>query len=74
MINRVQIILGEIEKELLNRSFLKNFGLTRKRIVDLTGDDRFKEQLVVMVNENKYHCKDVFKLLSPTVIFLPALM
>ena len=65
MINRVQIILGEIEKELLNRSFLKNFGLTRKKIVDLTGDDRFKEQLVVMVNENKYHCKDVFKLLSP---------
>ncbi len=65
MINRVQVILGEIEKELLNRSFLKNFGLTRKKIVDLTGDDRFKEQLTLMIGENKYHCVDVFNLMAP---------
>ncbi|GAB6106268.1 cytidyltransferase [Fusibacter bizertensis] len=65
MINRVQVVIGEIEKELLNRSFLKNFNLTRKKIVDLTGDDRFKEQLTLMIEENKYHCKDVLNLLSP---------
>ncbi|OJV66058.1 MAG: hypothetical protein BGO41_09005 [Clostridiales bacterium 38-18] len=65
MINRIQAITVELEKELLNRSFLKNFGITRKLIIDLTSDDRFKEQLKSMMDNNIYSCQAVFELLLP---------
>ena len=65
MINRIQAITVELEKELLNRSFLKNFGITRKAIIDLTSDERFKEQLKSMMDNNLYSCQAVFELLLP---------
>ncbi|HSN67049.1 MAG TPA: cytidyltransferase, partial [Fusibacter sp.] len=56
-------ILTEIEKELLNRSFLKNVRVTRKFVVDIIGDDGFREELSLIIHHNKFHCYDVYTLM-----------
>lgn len=38
--------------------------MTRKYMVDVIGDDQFKEKIQSMVKLNKYHCFDVYDLLS----------
>ncbi len=58
-------ILADIERELLNRSFLKNIHVTRKFVVDIIGDDVFRDRLSIMIQENKYHCFDVYELTRP---------
>ena len=59
------LILNEIERELLNRPFLKASKISRKSIVDVIGDDQFKYKLSHMLKENDFHSKTVFDLLAP---------
>jgi len=58
-------ILAEIEKELLNRTFLKNIHVSRKFVVDIIGDDLFRETLSIMLRQNKFHAIDVYDLIYP---------
>ena len=59
------LILNEIEKELLNRPFLKTSQLTRKTIVDVIGDESFRYKLMDMIEKKDFHCQTIFELLSP---------
>ncbi len=56
-------ILAEIERELLNRSFLKNVHISRKFVVDIIGDDGFRDELSALIHQNKFHCFDVYALM-----------
>ncbi len=58
-------IYSEIERELLNRNFLKRVGLPRKILAEYLKSERFKEQVRVHVQHKKFHCKDVYDLLCP---------
>ena len=65
MVDFTAQILAEIERELLNRTFLKNVHVTRKFVVDIIGDDGFRDQLSMMIHQNKFHSYDVYELMRP---------
>lgn len=65
MPNLINQIHGEIERELLNREFLKKVKVTRKNMVRVIGSEHFKESLVTMLENHAFHCNDVFNLMAP---------
>lgn len=71
MPNLTNQVYGEIERELLNRDFLKRVKVTRKVMSYIIGDDVFKSKLAKMIKNQNYHCNDVFNLLAPFFETLP---
>jgi len=67
-------MMVEIEKELLNRSFLKNVGLTRKEMVDFIGDEQFRENIATILRNKLFHCFDVYELMQPFFDHFPVKM
>lgn len=65
MPNVMSQVYSEIEKELLNKEFLKQVKVTRKNMVRLIGSEQFKETLAKMIKDHSFHCNDVFALMSP---------
>ena len=59
----VEAVFREIEKELLSRSFIKRFEVDRKRIWSYLSTAIFRSTLEKMIQEERYHSKDVYHLL-----------
>ena len=65
MMNYLNQLMNEIEKELTNRVFMKSIKMTRKSVMNVVGDDVFKDKLNGMIREGRFHCSDVYDLMSP---------
>lgn len=64
-------IYREIEKELLNKWFIKKFQLDRKRLWSFLSTAHYKNTLETMLQKEKFHCKDVFHLLKGFIEHYP---
>ncbi len=60
----IESVFRSIEKELLNRAFIKRFSVDRKRVWTYLSTSVFRSALEQMIQNNRYHSKDVYALLK----------
>ncbi|MDW7662525.1 MAG: cytidyltransferase, partial [Bacillota bacterium] len=64
-------IFRQVAKELLNRNFIRKFGIDRKIVSEIISTVRFKDQIEKMLLEEKYDSKDVYDLMADLIDVYP---
>ena len=64
-------IFRQVAKELLNRNFIRKFGIDRKIVSDIISTVKFKDQIENMLLEEKYDSKDVYDLMADLINVYP---
>jgi nicotinic acid mononucleotide adenylyltransferase len=70
MQNSVKTFMSEIKHELFNRRFLKRLGLDRDVLEAFMRSDHFKNEVADMLENKRFHAKDVFFLMEPLIPML----
>ena len=67
MLNRMEQFVEEIEKEILNRSFLKKYNFERKLIDEFLLGDHFNQMVHEIIENEQFHSKVVFDMIEPLI-------
>ncbi|MBF4692777.1 cytidyltransferase [Fusibacter ferrireducens] len=67
MINKMEQFIEDIEKEILNRSFLKKYGFERKVIDEFLLGDHFLHMVHEIIEKEQFHSKMVFEMVAPLI-------
>lgn len=64
-------VFRQIAKELLNRNFIRKFGIDRKIVSDIISTDQFKDKIEQMLLDEAYNSTDVFDLMRDLIDIYP---
>ncbi len=67
MINKIEQFIEDIEREILNRGFLKKYNYERKLIDEFLLGTHFNQHVHEIVEEEQFHAKVVFEMLEPLI-------